>query len=77
VPFTWSTIPAAQGYYLTVGSSVGAADVIWSGFTPASQTSHTGAALPSGKTLYARLYTGVNNAWSRYQDISFTTAPPA
>jgi hypothetical protein len=44
---------------------------------PASQTSHTGPALPSGKTLYARLYTGVNNAWSRYQDISFTTAPPA
>jgi PKD repeat protein len=30
-------------------------------------------ALPTGQTLYARIYTGVASGWGNYQDITFTT----
>ncbi len=31
-------------------------------------------ALPAGRTLWARIYTGVASGWGNWQDISFTTA---
>src|SRR5205807_1567945 len=68
--FAWSTVTAAQGYYLTVGTTTGGYDVINTGTLPASQGTYHGAALPAGQTLHARLYTKTNGNYSRYQDIT-------
>ena len=72
-PFTWSTVSAAQGYYLFVGTTPGGGDVVDSGILPASGSSYTANAVPSGRTLYAVMYTEVNGAWNRYQVINFAT----
>src|SRR5581483_11974876 len=55
--FTWSTIPSAQGYYLTIGTTKGGFDLVDFHALPASQSSYSVPALPTGQTLYARLYT--------------------
>jgi hypothetical protein len=75
--FTWTPATAAQNYYLTIGRSVGANEVLASGELPSSQTSYTSPlALPAG-TLYARIYTKLNGAYSRWQDISLQILGPA
>ena len=75
--FTWSTVAGAQGYYLTVGTTAGAHDVLASGELPASRSSYTPpAALPAGRTLHARIYTKLDGAYSRYNDITFTVSSP-
>ncbi len=76
-PFTWSTIPSAQYYYLTVGTTQGGYDLVNSGVLPASQSSYGVPALPTGQTLYARIYTLIGGGWNNYQDITFTAAPRA
>ncbi|MGI8559439.1 MAG: S8 family peptidase [Solirubrobacteraceae bacterium] len=73
-PFTWSTAPAAQGYYLTVGTTKGGYDVVNSGPIPASQSSYNVPAMPAGQTLYATLYTELNGNYNNYQQITFTAA---
>ena len=63
-------IPA---YYLYVGSTPGAKDLVNSGET--SQTSYViRTALPVNQTLYARLWTKVANVW-RFTDTTFTAKP--
>jgi len=74
-PFTWSTIPEAQGYVLTVGSATYGTNLVDSGILPATQASYTVPALPAGTTLHATLYAEVNGGWTSYQAISFTAAP--
>jgi hypothetical protein len=74
-PFTWSTVSGAQGYYLFVGTTPGGYDVASSGVMPATQSSYAVADLPSGQTLYARIYTEINGGWGNWQDITFTAAP--
>jgi hypothetical protein len=73
-PFAWSTSPDAQAYYLTVGSTQGNDDVVNSGILPTSQTSYQVGTLPSGETLYGRVWTEINGSWSYYQDITFTVS---
>jgi hypothetical protein len=68
--FSWVTSATSQGYYFTVGTTLGAYDVVNSGVLPATQSSYTATGLPSG-TLYARLYTAVNGVWVP-QDTPFT-----
>ncbi|MGH9077299.1 MAG: hypothetical protein ACRDY0_07585 [Acidimicrobiales bacterium] len=72
-PFTWNAAAAAQGYYVTVGTTVGGYDLVNSGTLASSQTSLDVGALPTGQTLHARVYTEENGTFQRYQDISFTT----
>jgi len=72
--FTWSTSPAATGYQLWVGTSRGSGSLLKSGLLKASTSSYQLPALPAGKTLWARIYTGVASGWGNWQDISFTTA---
>jgi PKD repeat protein len=72
--FTWSTSPAATGYQLWVGTRRGSGRLLKSGLLAASTSSYTVAALPAGRTLWARIYTGVASGWGNWQDISFTTA---
>lgn len=76
-PFTWTTIPQAQGYDLIVGTSQYGANLVNSGILPATQSSYAVPALPVGPTLYATLFTKVNGAWTSYQETSFTAAPGA
>jgi PKD repeat protein len=72
--FTWSTSPDATGYQLWVGTRRGSGRLLKSGLLAASTSSYTIAALPAGRTLWARIYTGVASGWGNWQDISFTTA---
>jgi endoglucanase len=74
-PFTWSTVPQAQGYQVTVGTTLGGQDVASSGTLPASTSSYSVGTLPAGQTLYARIRTEINGGWGNYQDISFQVAP--
>jgi endoglucanase len=74
-PFTWSTVAAAQGYYLMIGTSLGADDLLNSGGLAATQSSYETPLLPTGKTLYARIYTELAGAYTRYEDVTFTAAP--
>jgi len=81
--FTWSTATGATGYQLWLGSTgVNSNDLHSSGVTTA--TSLTANQLPNnGKTIFARLYTGVNGVWTHI-DYTYTawsqpamTAPAA
>jgi hypothetical protein len=71
-PIRWTAITSVQAYYLYVGSTVGAKDLVDTG--EILQTSTLALNLPSGQTLYARLWTRVGNVW-RYADSTFTAAP--
>jgi hypothetical protein len=71
-PFTWSTAPDAQAYYLRIGTSPGATDLVDSGTT--TKTSWSVPAMPIGQTLYARIYTEIEGSWTTYTEVSFTVA---
>ncbi len=72
-PFSWTGVPAAQQYSLWVGTTPGGADLAGVYVSP-STLSYDVPMLPTGRTLYARLWTETNGAWSGYQDITFTTS---
>jgi YD repeat-containing protein len=73
---TWTSAANAQAYYLYVGTTPGAKDVQDSGETSRTDWPICGA--PTGRLLYARIWTKVNSVWSYSPDISFTaaTSPP-
>jgi hypothetical protein len=66
----WEPIASAQAYYLYVGSTAGARDLVNSGET--LQTSFRLTGLPEGRTVCVRLWTKVGNIW-RYSDTTFST----
>ena len=73
-PFNWTAAPGAEYFWLYVGRTQGAADVYSSpGLLPGTQTSETPTLVPNS-TLWARIHTYRNGAWT-HSDISFTTAP--
>ena len=67
----WTSVANAQAYYLYVGSSLGAKDLLNSG--ELSGTSYVAFNLPLGQLLYARLWTKVAGGWG-YVDITFTAS---
>jgi hypothetical protein len=67
----WSTVTGAQAYYLRVGSTSGAKDVVDSGETQA--TSFSLPALPFDRTYYARVFTKAGDAWT-YSELAFKVA---
>ena len=70
--WTWISVPNAQAYYLYIGTSPGANDLVDT--HEIQTTSYTlRAALPPNQTLYARLWTKVGGIW-RYSDIWFRAA---
>jgi hypothetical protein len=71
-PLSWTAVSGAQYYGLWIGTSPGTYDVGLVG-VPATSTSYTPTGLPSGRKLYARIWTMVGGTWPRYQDVSFTT----
>src|SRR3954466_3354739 len=79
-PFTWNAVSGATGYWLWVGTSPGANDVVNSKML--SGTSYVAKGLPTGRTLYARLWTYRNTQGASAADVAFTassalTAPTA
>jgi hypothetical protein len=73
-PMQWTSIANVQAYYLYVGTTAGAKDLVNSGET--HQTSYLAVNLPAGQTLYARMWTKVGGVW-RFVDSTFTAAPGA
>jgi hypothetical protein len=74
-PVSWSPATNAQAYQLTIGTKPGVADLVNSGILAPNVTSYREPALPTGKTLYAKIVLKINGSWSDYQAISFTAAP--
>jgi hypothetical protein len=73
VSFTWTPVGGASGYYLYVGTTIGAKDIVDSGAVQLTQLTR----VLKGGTLYARIYTLINAHWYPSSDISFSvTAPP-
>ena len=70
--FQWTAAPGALAYYLYVGTTQGADDVVNS--YDHSGTSYTTTCLPPSATLWARLYTNLNGTWVHQPDISFTVS---
>ena len=71
-PFRWTRVANVEAYYLYVGTTVGAKDLVNTGET--QQTSYLSPGLPTGTTLYARMWTKAAGVW-RYVDSTFTAAP--
>ncbi len=71
-PFVWSSVPDAQYYYLTIGSSQGARDIYDNGQTTA--TAAFVAGLTPNRTYYVRLYTDKSSGW-HYVDSTFQIIP--
>ena len=64
--FAWTAITGAQAYYLYVGTTMGGKDVVDS--REIQPTSYAASALPTGRLLYARIWTKQGGVW-RYSDM--------
>lgn len=73
-PFTWTAVASAQYYAFTIGTTQGGFNMDNSGLLPSTQSSVTVPALPSGKTMWARVYSYIDGSWAHYNDISFTSS---
>jgi hypothetical protein len=71
LPFTWTSAAGALAYYLYVGTTLGAKDLVNTGEIQA--TSYLAPNLPRSQTLYGRIWTKFPTYWD-YTDITFTTA---
>jgi trimeric autotransporter adhesin len=72
LPFTWNAVSGASGYWLWVGTSRGASDLVNS--SQLSGTSYVPQGLPAERTLYARLRAITNGIFAPC-DVAFTAAP--
>ena len=68
VSLVWTPVVGATGYYLYIGHTAGAKDVVDSGQLSANTAGYT---LPAG-TYYVRLWTKVNGTWVYAKDTTFT-----
>jgi hypothetical protein len=76
-PFSWTSAPAAQGYYLTVGTTPGGYDLVNSGGLAAGVTSYPMPAVPAGRSIYARLYSATGGGYVESSDVTFSGAQGA
>ena len=68
-PLQWTTIAGAQAYYLYLGTTLGAKDLVNTG--EIQQTSyHLPSSVPADQILYVRLWTKAGGVW-RYVDTTF------
>jgi hypothetical protein len=61
--FQWTSAAAAQAYYLDVGTTPGAKDIVNSGTLLFSQTTCPAQSLPVSQTLYASIWTKLAGVW--------------
>jgi hypothetical protein len=73
VPFSWSTVPQAQAYYVIVGTKQYGSDLMSSGALGPTRSSISMPDMPIGPTIYATLLVEADNAWLVHDSISFTT----
>jgi hypothetical protein len=73
-PFQWSQAPGAYEYFLAIGTSPGNGDVSNS-FVPPSQNSLAVNGLPTGRTLWARIWTELPGQWLHGTDVTFSLQP--
>ncbi len=73
--FTWTTVAAASGYWLDVGTTTGQGNLCASGAI--TSTSYTCSAIPlAGDAIYVRLWTQLAGVW-QYYDYRYSTPVPA
>jgi hypothetical protein len=70
--FAWAAVDSGQNYCVVVGTTRYGADLVNSGVLPAAQTTVPIPALPSGRTLYATLFTKIGGTWL-FHASTFTT----
>jgi hypothetical protein len=68
----WTSVAHAQAYYLYIGSTVGAKDLVNTGEIQRTSYRVT-TTLPAHQTLYARIWAKVSGVW-RYTDSTFSAA---
>ena len=73
-PIRWTVVPNVQAYFVNVGTTLGATNLVNSGET--TQTSYQTSNLPTGQTLYLRLWTKVNGIWASVDSTFSAAAPP-
>jgi hypothetical protein len=73
-PLRWTGVPGSEAYYLYVGTTPGAKNLIDSREIQA--TEFPISALPAGITVYVRLFTKHGGVW-RYVDATYQTRPVA
>jgi uncharacterized repeat protein (TIGR03803 family) len=71
LPIQWTPVANAQAYYLYVGTTVGARDLVNTG--EIQQTSYVARGVPGGQLVFARIWTKAGGVW-RFNDSSFRTA---
>ena len=69
VQFSWTSVPTAQAYYLYVGTTPGAKDVVNTGEI---QVTSWSARMSPLTMYYVRLWTKLNGSWY-YHDTTFST----
>ena len=74
--FQWTSITGAQGYYLYVGTTPGAKDIVNTGGLPNTYNSWPGIGLPFGKTLYVTIWTELAGLWWPSSSTFTTMAVP-
>lgn len=76
VPFTWSAVPGATGYYLQIGSTGVGSDNLYNS-AEKTVTSYTFDAMPTnGEPIYVRLNTNYNGTWV-HADYTYTASTQA
>ena len=73
VPIQWTTVLNAQAYYLYLGTTPGAKDLVNTG--ELQQTSYVASGVQTGQRVFARIWAKVGGIW-HFSDSSFTTAEP-
>jgi len=73
LPFSWVPATSADRHWLYIGTRPGGSDVADSG--ELAVPTYSPASLPDRRTLYARVWSRVNNGWTRYTDIAFSPRP--
>jgi hypothetical protein len=73
--FDWTSIPNAQAYYLYVGTTPGAKDIVNTGAI--QSTSYTAKSLPWSQTLYATIWTQIAGEWWPSSSVFSTVEPIA
>ena len=76
LPFTWTPVASAQYFWITVGTTEGGFNILYTALLPPTQTSYTMPALPTGEVLWVRLYTYMSGNWVYYGDVPITAAAP-
>lgn len=75
-PFQWTAVSGASVYYLYVGTSRDANDLVNTGEITATSRDLSNVSMPIDRTLFATIWTKLNGQWLG-REISFSLRPYA